>query len=394
MAAAHDPAGNGKFSFEYRIKRRDGEVRRIVGRAQTLFIGEGAERHPVRTVGAELDVTDRRLAEAKMRDSEARFRTMADGSPVMIWAMDANGRIEFVNKAVCEFFGATLRSLQSTGWDPLLHPDDVLPYSAAYEAAVAERRQFRAQARVRKANGDWRWIESNATPRLGPSGEFLGYVGVSPDITVLVEAQEALREADQRKDDFLATLAHELRNPLAPIRTAAEMLTRPDLSETQLVWSRQVIHRQVEHMARLLDDLLDVARITRGKVELKIEPRRPRHDRRHRRRGGAAADHGQKTRSDDRLAAGAAHARRGSRSGRASAVEPADQCREVHRPAGPHTADGARRRRRVAHFRQGRRHRASVYGPREDLRDVLARPRLARPRRKRARHRSRARAKV
>ncbi len=272
VAAAHNPGGDGKFSFEYRIKRSDGQTRRIAGRAQTLFIGEGAERRPVRTVGAELDMTDRRLAEAKIRDSEARFRTMADGSPVMIWAMDADGRIEFVNRAVCEFFGATLEQLRGTGWEPLLHPDDVLPYSAAYEAAVAERRQFRAQARVRKANGDWRWIESHATPRLEPSGDFLGYVGVSPDITVLVEAQEALREADQRKDDFLATLAHELRNPLAPIRTAAEVLTRPGLSDAQLAWSRQVIHRQVEHMARLLDDLLDVARITRGRVDLKIEP--------------------------------------------------------------------------------------------------------------------------
>src|SRR5690606_23336495 len=90
----------------------------------------------------------------------------------------------------------------------------------------------------------------------------------SPDITVMLEAQQALREADRRKDQFLATLAHELRNPLAPIRTAAEMLTLPTLADDQLMWARQVIHRQVEHMARLLDDLLDVARITRGKLQL------------------------------------------------------------------------------------------------------------------------------
>ena len=106
---------------------------------------------------------------------------------------------------------------------------------------------------------------------MGPRGEFLGYVGVSLDVTPRVEAQEALREADQRKDRFLATLAHELRNPLAPIRSAAEMLTLPNLADEQLVWSRQVIHRQVEHMARLLDDLLDVARITQGKVHLRMQ---------------------------------------------------------------------------------------------------------------------------
>jgi PAS domain S-box-containing protein len=153
VRAAHDGTGDGRYSLEYRILRSNGEVRWIVAHAQTLFVGEGADRHPVRTVGTELDVTDRRIAEARLRNSE-----------------------------------------------------------------------------------------------------------------------EALRRADQRKDEFLATLSHELRNPLAPIRSAAEMLTLPNLTDDQLVWSRQVIHRQVEHMARLLDDLLDVARITRGKLRLRVQP--------------------------------------------------------------------------------------------------------------------------
>jgi PAS domain S-box-containing protein len=268
VRAAHDPAGDGQFSFEYRIKRSDGEVRWIVARARTIFVGEGADRHAVRTVGAELDVTDRRLAEARLRDSEARFRTMADGSPVMIWAMDRYGAIEFVNKAFREFFGVTSEHVRQDGWRGLLHPDDAPAYTSAYEDAVAKRAQFRAQTRVRNVSGDWRWIETYATPRIGPLGQFLGYVGVSPDVTALVEAQDALREADRRKDQFLATLAHELRNPLAPIRVAAEMLALPTLDDEHLSWSQQVIQRQVEHMARLLDDLLDVARITRGKLRL------------------------------------------------------------------------------------------------------------------------------
>ena len=272
VRAAHDPASDGRFDLEYRITRPDGGVRYIVARAQTLFVGEGSDRHPFRTVGAELDVTDRRLAETRLRESEARFRAMADGAPVMIWATDANGTIEFVNTAFREFFAASAEHVQREGWHALLHPDDASDYKEVYESAVALRVQFRAQARVRNAQGDWRWIETHATPRVGPRGEFLGYVSVSPDVTTLMQAQEVLREADQRKDEFLATLAHELRNPLAPIRTAAEVLTRPDLPDDQLSWSRQVIHRQVGHMARLLDDLLDVARITRGKLQLRKQP--------------------------------------------------------------------------------------------------------------------------
>lgn len=271
IRAAHDPAGDGQFSFEYRIKRSDGEVRWIASRARTIFVGEGADRHAVRTVGAELDITDRHLAEARLRDSEARFRTMADGSPVMIWATDRRGDIEFVNKAFRDFFGVTPEYLRNDGWLNLVHPDDAPGYMNAYHDAVANRAQFRAQARVRSEKGEWRWIESCATPRLGPHGQFLGYVGVSPDVTAVVEAQEALRQADERKDQFVATLAHELRNPLAPIRVAAEMLTLP-LDERRLSLSREVIQRQVTHMARLLDDLLDVARIKRGKLQLRKQP--------------------------------------------------------------------------------------------------------------------------
>jgi CheY-like chemotaxis protein/two-component sensor histidine kinase len=94
-------------------------------------------------------------------------------------------------------------------------------------------------------------------------------VGSSPDITELIEASDALREADRRKDEFLATLAHELRNPLAPIRQAARLARSQQATDAQRRWSQDVIERQVQHMALLLDDLLDVSRITRGKLELK-----------------------------------------------------------------------------------------------------------------------------
>ena len=273
VAAAHDPAGGGQFSFEYRIKRRDGEIRRIAGRAQTLFIGEGAERRPVRTVGAELDVTDRRLGEAKIRDSEARFRTMADGSPVMIWAMDANGRIEFANRAVCEFFGTTLKALQSTGWDPLLHPDDVLPYFAAYEAAVAEPQTIPcsstgAQSERRLALDR---VDRDAATRAGRR--------------VLGLRRREPRHHGARRGSGSAARSRSAQGRFpGDARARAAQPTRADphgcgdadaarLVGAQTAWARAGDPAgRCEHMARLLDDLLDVARITRGKVELKNEP--------------------------------------------------------------------------------------------------------------------------
>jgi PAS domain S-box-containing protein len=114
-------------------------------------------------------------------------------------------------------------------------------------------------------------IEDSAAPIRNARGSIVGAVLVFHDVTERRRAEHALREADRRKDEFLATLAHELRNPLAPIRQAAMILKAPAATDTQKRWSHDVIGRQVHHMALLLDDLLDISRITRGMLELRVE---------------------------------------------------------------------------------------------------------------------------
>src|SRR5665213_1999102 len=122
---------------------------------------------------------------------------------------------------------------------------------------------------MRGIDGRYHPILAQGVPIRGERGEISGWAGISLDISRLKRTEAALREADQRKDEFLATLAHELRNPLAPIRHAVKLLEIPDASDSQREWSREVIARQVQRMALLLDDLLDVSRITRGRLELK-----------------------------------------------------------------------------------------------------------------------------
>jgi PAS domain S-box-containing protein len=112
-------------------------------------------------------------------------------------------------------------------------------------------------------------IEYTATPLVDESGGVLGAVIVFRDATEMRTAQQTLRDADRRKNEFLAVLAHELRNPLAPIRQAARIARSPSATPAQIAWSTEVIERQVGHMARLLDDLLDVSRITRGTLEVR-----------------------------------------------------------------------------------------------------------------------------
>lgn len=217
-----------------------------------------------------IDITKSKLAEEKLRESEERFRTIADSSPVMIWVTDDAGRIEFVNRSYLDFFGITRARAAQLEWSEIVHSDD-REYLKAFSAALRDRQPLHARARVKRHDHQWRWIESRGNPRLGPAGEVTGYVGSSADITELIKSQEAMREADRRKDEFLATLAHELRNPLAPIRNSLQILRLTGDSKPATEQIYEMMERQVNQMVRLVDDLLEISRITRGQIELRKE---------------------------------------------------------------------------------------------------------------------------
>ena len=153
-------------------------------------------------------------------------------------------------------------------WRRHVHPDDVDRVERAIAAAIDSGDYYRIDYRVVCVDGVERWIQAQGLLIERPDHS-RRMVGVVVDIHERKRAEQTLREADARKDEFLATLSHELRNPLAPLRTAARLLNSPDLPPEELVWVRGVIERQVGHMAWLLDDLLDIARITQGKLELK-----------------------------------------------------------------------------------------------------------------------------
>ncbi len=139
------------------------------------------------------DITDRNRTEAALRESEERFRAMADGLPLIVWVHDANGAQQFVNRTFCEFFGVSLEEMRGDRWQLLMHPEDAAAYRDEFLACTRERRAFHAEVRVRRADGEWRWIESWARPRVSPAGEFLGFVGASADVTTRKQTQETLR---------------------------------------------------------------------------------------------------------------------------------------------------------------------------------------------------------
>lgn len=139
------------------------------------------------------DITESKRAADALRESESRFRTMADGCPTMMWVTDARGEVAFVNRTCRHFCGATFQDVAGSKWESVMHPEDLPAYAGSFRRAVQEKTSFRAEARVRRADGEWRLLGSYAEPRLSPSGEFLGHVGLSSDITDRRRDEQALQ---------------------------------------------------------------------------------------------------------------------------------------------------------------------------------------------------------
>jgi PAS domain S-box-containing protein len=170
----------------------------VVWARSRLSLVQDSAGSPIYFVAHLEDIGERKRAEEALRESEERFRIMADGCPAIMWVTDAVGGNRFVNRTYREFFGTTLEQVAGGGWHPLIHPDDAADYIGPYGSAVEDRRPFRAQARVRRADGEWRRITSFAEPRRSAAGEFLGLVGISLDITEQSHVQEALRSSEEK----------------------------------------------------------------------------------------------------------------------------------------------------------------------------------------------------
>jgi PAS domain S-box-containing protein len=194
---------------EERYRHREG---RLVWVRERLSAVRGASGDPSRFVIHLEDITERKRAEEALRESEERFRTMADGCPSAIWVTGESGSCQFVNRAYCEMSGLTSEALTGGGWLRVLHPEDAPAHIQAFEQAVAGRTPFRAEARIRDAAGEWRWVVTHAEARFSGAGAYLGHAGITVDITERKLAEEALRAA--RETAELAARHHEFQHSL------------------------------------------------------------------------------------------------------------------------------------------------------------------------------------
>ena len=231
----------------------------------------GASGEPSGVGGVAIDVTDRLRAEAARRESDERFRTLADHIAQLAWMADENGGIFWYNQRWFDYTGTTLEEMQGWGWTKLQHPDHVDRVLARVRHSRNAGDTWEDTFPLRGRDGTYRWFLTRAVPIRGPEGGVLRWFGTNTDVTALREAEEALREADRRKDLFLATLAHEIRNPLAPLRHAVDVVRAGAADSDTQRRMRDMMDRQLAQLERLVDDLIDVSRITRDRLELRKE---------------------------------------------------------------------------------------------------------------------------
>jgi PAS domain S-box-containing protein len=210
-------------------------------------------------------------AYSALEEAQGRFRTVADAAPVMLWITGPKGA-EFINRSALEYMGAREADARRVRFGRLIHEDDRDTFLKSYELAFAAGEPFDALCRFKRADGAYRWMRSLGEPRRDQEGAMQGYVGASFDVQDLMEAQESLREADKRKDEFLAALSHELRNPLSAITLSTEVLGRAQIKDPQARSALHIISRQLGQLQRLVDDLLDTARATYDKLVLARHP--------------------------------------------------------------------------------------------------------------------------
>lgn len=219
--------------------------------------------------GAVGQFMERTQAEEGLRENEEKLRLLADTIPQLAWMARPDGHIFWYNRRWYEYTGMTLEQTEGWAWRAV-HDPEVLPkVLKRWQGALVSGKPFEMVFPLKGADGDFRPFLTRVNPLRDENGGILYWFGTNTDISDIKRMEEALRDADRRKDEFLATLAHELRNPLAPIRTGLEVLKLAKDDPATVEETRLTMERQTQQLVTLVDDLLDVSRITRGRLELR-----------------------------------------------------------------------------------------------------------------------------
>jgi PAS domain S-box-containing protein len=273
--------GRQQFESEYRVRRPDGSWSWTIARGTPILDADGAIRE---WIGTNTDITDHKRADEALRTSEARLRAALEVGRIGIWELDLERGLGYWSPTAFAVTGIDPVATASgkDNWRALLHPDDVAAVNAEWRRARDAREEYRYAHRIVRPDGVVRWLDARGRFFYDEDRRPVRMLGAFVDVTdrkvveaereyLLGIAERARVEAEagsRAKDEFLAMLGHELRNPLAAVRNA---VVTAQLDGARRDRSLDIARRQVDQLARLLDDLLDVARITQGRIQLRRE---------------------------------------------------------------------------------------------------------------------------
>ncbi|MFL6539353.1 MAG: PAS domain S-box protein, partial [Chthoniobacterales bacterium] len=266
-------AGGEPINVEFRISRpRDGAERWIAASGRALAQKSGAAE---RCIGTVVDVTERKRHEQQLIESERRFRTMADTLPQLAWIANADGFVSWFNRRWYEYTGTTADEMTAEGWKDTIDSSALAAVLERWNHSVATGEPFEMVFPLRGADGLFRPFLTRGEPLKDNEGRVVQWFGTNTNIDELKRTQDELQEAkraaedaNRSKDRFLAMISHELRTPLTPVLMMVGALQRDPAIDDAMRTDLEVIHRNIELEALLIDDLLDLTRVAHGKLEL------------------------------------------------------------------------------------------------------------------------------
>ena len=233
-------ADRTEYQVEFRVLRDDGSIRWVDSRGRCHLDTDGTVD---RVLGAIIDIHDRKVAEQQLQESETRFRTVADSAPVFIWMSGIDMLCTFLNKPRLDFTGRTFEQERGNGWEKVVHPDDLAGCLRTYQEAFAARRPFVMQYRLKRHDGEYRWLLNHGVPRFEVGGKFEGYIGSCIDITERKQHEEqlqtALAEVKQLKDQLSRENAY-LRQEMSPLNSPDKIVGQSPAIRRTLELAEQV----------------------------------------------------------------------------------------------------------------------------------------------------------
>lgn len=271
------------YEIEYRFRRHDSVYRWHLGRAVPVRDTNG---QIVAWVGTATDIDDRKHFEEALKESEARFRSMADNAPVMIWVSGTDAQCNWFNQPWLNFTGRSMAEEVGDGWAQRVHPEDKEPCLNVYLKAFAARQRFEMEYRFQRADGEYRWLVDTGVPRFTPRGDFAGYIGSCIDITerkateaalkqraeeltyltkMLATTNASLEKRNQELDQFAYVASHDLKAPLRAIANLSQWIEE-DIAEQLSAENRHqmdLLRGRVHRLEALIDGLLQYSRVGR-----------------------------------------------------------------------------------------------------------------------------------